>query len=83
MKSRPYKITKSSYFSTRPLYFKPGENFSEMISLRNYCKKRSISTKQARKFINKKWLAISAFNNQIYVEEICPDEISNFLQISL
>lgn len=80
MKSKPYRRTRATYFATRPLFFRVGENHSEKITLSQYCRKRSISKKQARKFINKKWLVITSFRNQIWVEEACPEAIADFLE---
>lgn len=71
--------TKYSVFATRPYEFEPLVNHYRKIPLTTYCKNRFISKKQAHTLIKKKWLAITRFRGQIWVHEICPDQITEFL----
>lgn len=71
--------TRESLFAFHPYEFSPGENHYQKIPLARYCKEKNISRDQAKKLIQKKWLAITQFKARIWVHEICPDEINNFL----
>lgn len=71
--------TRESLFAQHPYEFTPGEIHYEKIPLVQYCKNKNISRKQANTLIRKKWLAMTQFKARIWVHEICPDEITNFL----
>ena len=73
------KTTRGSLFALHPHEFSPGENYYEKILLTQYCKNKNISRDQAKKLIQKKWLGMTQFKRRIWVHEICPDEITNFL----
>ena len=79
--SNGHRLTasKQSLFAYFPYDFPPGVNHSRKITLTRYCQEKFISKKQARTLVRKKWLAITRFRNQIWVQEICPDEITEFL----
>lgn len=47
--------------------------------LTDYCKRKNISRVQVKTLARKRWLAVSSFRNRLYVAEICPDEIEDFL----
>lgn len=74
-----YATTKGSYFAYFPYEFTPGVNHSRKITLTAYCKAKFISKHQARTLIRKKWLGVTRFRGEIWVHEICPDEIAEFL----
>jgi hypothetical protein len=71
--------SKRSLFAYFPHDFPPGVNHSRKIPLTRYCQEKFITKDQARTLVRKKWLAITKFRNQIWVQEICPDEINEFL----
>lgn len=73
------KTTRASLFAFHPHEFKPGENWYVKIPLARYCKEKNISRDQAKTLIRKKWLAITQFKRRIWVHEICPDQIKDFL----
>ena len=73
------KTTRESLFALHPYEFSPGENWYEKTLLTDYCKKKNISRKQAKTLIRKKWLAITQFKARIWVHEICPEQITDFL----
>ncbi len=73
------KTTRGSLFAFHPYEFSPGENWSVKITFTRYCKEKNISRDQGKTFIRKKWLAITRFKGRIWVHEICPDQIQDFL----
>lgn len=75
------RLTASKYslFAYFPFDFPPEVYHSRKIRLTQYCQEKFISKKQARTLVRKKWLAITRFRNQVWVQEICPDEINEFL----
>ena len=73
------KTTKASFFALYPYEFSPNKNFYVKILLTNYCKEKNISRDQAKNFVRKKWLGITRFRGRIWVHEICPDQITDFL----
>ncbi len=72
--------SRESIFAYRPHEFTPKKNWYEKIPLTRYCKKKNISKKQAKTLIRKKWIGITQFRAQIWVHEICPEQIKEFLQ---
>jgi hypothetical protein len=79
--------SKQSVFAFRPFEFDPqvsddpevDTRYYKKITLTQYCQEKFISKSQARTLIRKKWLAITRFRGHIWVHEICPDQIHDFL----
>lgn len=80
-RARAFDSTRYSVISLHPYQFKAGTNFSIKITLTAYCQLRFISKSVARRFMVKKWLAVSRMGRHIFVEEICTEEIDQYLGI--
>lgn len=72
---------RSSIFSYRPREFDPQKNYYTKILLTTYCKEKPISRKQAETLAKKNWLGVTRVFGRIWVHEICPDEINDYLGI--
>lgn len=70
-----------SVFSRRPREFTPGVSHYRKILLTQYCKDKNITRGQAKRLIDKKWLAVTRFAGRLFVHEVCPEEINFSLGI--
>jgi hypothetical protein len=78
---QPFHGTKASIFSVRPHTRDLNRpNYTTVWELlTDYCKRRFCTRQQVKRFAAKKWIAVSSFRNRLYVCELCPDEIDDWL----
>ena len=81
-KSKPFNTTPYSVFVNRYREFGVDRTSSVKVTLTAYCKDRYVSKYQAKIFIKKGWLAVTKHGRNLWVEELCKDEIDEYLGIS-
>ncbi len=79
--NRWVETTRESFFALHPYEFDCDKNWYEKIRLTQYCKIKHISRKQVRTLIKRKWLAITRFKRRIWVHELEPEKINEYLQL--
>ena len=78
MRSHGYNVTPNSYLAYHLYDFHPnGRHYSIKTRLSDYCRLKNISKFQVFTLVRKKWVAIAKHRGEIWVEELCPDEIQN------
>lgn len=77
---KPFCIGKRSILSART-YSKDINNksFTKWELLTDYIKRKFITRKQVKKLAKLKYIAVSSFRNRLYVCELCPEEINQWL----
>ena len=78
---QPFHNGKGTIFAVRPHVRDLNRpNYTTVWELlTDYCKRKFISRKQVKTLARKKWLAVSSFRNRLYVCELCPEEIDDYL----
>lgn len=79
----PFNQSKGSIFSLRPLTtdVNNSQNVTKWELLTDYLLRKHITRWYVNKFAYKKWIAVDSFKNRLYVCELCPDEIDEYLGI--
>lgn len=78
-KIKPFSPSKDSVFSTLHREFVKGVDCSRKITLTRYCQLRFVSKRQARRFIRKGWLTVTRQGRNLWVQEVCTEEIDDYL----
>jgi hypothetical protein len=68
-----------SIFGVRPHTYNPATCGTKWELLTAYMARRYVSRYQVRRFAHRKWIAVSSFKNRLYVSELCPDRINDWL----
>jgi hypothetical protein len=75
----PYKSSKHSLFAHRPYHQNPNNTVAKMERLTCYCRRKNISKRQFPTLVKHKWVAITKYGGQVYVEELCPEAIAGWM----
>jgi hypothetical protein len=70
-----------SVFAYHPREFTPEIHSYTKISLVQYCQNKNISRDQAKTLIKRHWLAVTRLAGRLWVHEVCPEQIAEFLDI--
>ena len=77
----PFKTSKYSIFAAA-IYrtnLNSSNNVTEWERLTDFMIRRLCSRYQANQMANKRLIAVDSFKNRLYVCELCPDEIDDYL----
>jgi hypothetical protein len=80
--AKAFNSSKYSVLSIPPFSKIDNTGFTQFRRLSWYCKKKYITRWQGLTLIKKKWLAAIKHGGKIWVAEICPDEIKEYLRTS-
>jgi hypothetical protein len=69
----------NSIFGVRPYTDNPVTCGTKWELLTDYIARKFVSRSQVRRFARKKWIAVSSFKNRLYVSELCPGLIDEWL----
>lgn len=79
--NQPFNQSKGSIFSLRPYSYDIRNLYgvTKWELLTEFMARRFVTRYQVNRFAHRRWLAVTSMKNRLYVCELCPDAINEYL----